>query len=125
VLAGLLAPNSKSNRLISHLYPTSEILLSIATIAELEDVFRRPKFDRYQDVDMRLNFLWSYLEAGKTIEVTDFVADCRDPKDNKFLELALSGMADFIITGDTDLLSLHPWRGIAILSPAEYLERIG
>ncbi len=74
---------------------------------------------------MRLNFLWSYLEAGKTIEVTDFVADCRDPKDNKFLELALSGMADFIITGDTDLLSLHPWRGIAILSPAEYLERIG
>ena len=88
---------------------------------ELDSVFRRPKFDRYQDLDKRLSYLWSFLEAGKPIEVMDIVTDCRDPKDNKFLELALAGKADFIITGDADLLSLHPWPGIAILSPADYL----
>lgn len=46
---------------------------------------------------------------------------CRDPKDNKFLELALSGQADLILTGDDHLLSLHPWRGIPILTPQDYL----
>jgi len=55
------------------------------------------------------------------VVVLESVTDCRDPDDNKFLELALSGKADLIITGDADLLSLHPWRGIAILSPADYL----
>ncbi len=46
---------------------------------------------------------------------------CRDPKDDKFLEVALSGKADLILTGDADLLTLNPWRGIAVLTPAEYL----
>lgn len=48
---------------------------------------------------------------------------CRDPKDDKFLELAIDGRADAIVTGDQDLLVLHPFRGIAVLTPAEYLER--
>ena len=61
------------------------------------------------------------LDRFETVRVSEIVTDCRDPKDNKFLELALSGKADFIITGDDDLLNLHPWRGIAILSPADYL----
>ena len=68
-----------------------------------------------------MRYLWSFLDAGNVIEVTQVVTDCRDANDNKFLELALSGNADFIITGDADLLSLHPWRGVAILSPSDYL----
>jgi uncharacterized protein len=52
------------------------------------------------------------------------VTECRDPKDDKFLELALDGKAEVLVTGDSDLLCMHPWRGIAILSPADYLARI-
>jgi uncharacterized protein len=51
------------------------------------------------------------------------VRACRDPKDDKFLEVALNGKAAVILSGDSDLLALHPWQGIPILSPAEYLKR--
>lgn len=51
------------------------------------------------------------------------VRECRDPKDDKFLEVALNGKADLILTGETALLAMHPWQGIAILSPARYLKR--
>jgi predicted nucleic acid-binding protein len=51
------------------------------------------------------------------------VRECRDPKDDKFLEVALNGKADLILTGETALLAMHPWQGIAILSPERYLKR--
>jgi len=51
------------------------------------------------------------------------VCECRDSKDDKFLEVALNGRGELIITGDADPLDLHPWQGIAILSPAQYLRR--
>ncbi|WP_459868116.1 putative toxin-antitoxin system toxin component, PIN family [Endothiovibrio diazotrophicus] len=49
------------------------------------------------------------------------MTECRDPKDNKFLELAVAGGASALITGDQDLLALHPFRGIPILAPADFL----
>ena len=51
-------------------------------------------------------------------------ADCRDAKDNKYLELAVNGSATHIITGDADLLVMNPFRGIAIVAPQEFLESI-
>jgi predicted nucleic acid-binding protein len=48
---------------------------------------------------------------------------CRDPRDDKFLEVAVNGRADLIITGDRDLLALHSFMGVAIISPAAYLSR--
>ena len=51
------------------------------------------------------------------------MADCRDPKDNKYLELALAAQAEFIVSSDNDLLILDPWRGIRIMTPAEYVSR--
>jgi predicted nucleic acid-binding protein len=48
---------------------------------------------------------------------------CRDAKDNKFLALALAAEADALICSDDDLLVMHPWRGIAIVTPAEFLSR--
>jgi predicted nucleic acid-binding protein len=47
--------------------------------------------------------------------------DCRDPKDNKYLELAAAGRAEIIISGDDDLLVLHPWRGVAIIGPTQFV----
>ena len=49
------------------------------------------------------------------------ISACRDPKDNKFLEAALAGQADCIVSGDTDLLDLTPFEGIPILRPVEFL----
>jgi len=57
------------------------------------------------------------------VEVSHSVQDCRDPRDDKFLNLALSASAQFIITGDLDLLVLHPYRGIETWSPAEFLDK--
>jgi predicted nucleic acid-binding protein len=58
------------------------------------------------------------------VPVTATVVECRDPQDNKFLELAVSGLATHLITGDGDLLALHPFRGIAIVTPQGFLAEI-
>jgi putative PIN family toxin of toxin-antitoxin system len=56
------------------------------------------------------------------IPILSSIQACRDPRDDKFLEVAVHDQADLIVTGDCDLLDLHPFRGISILSPAAYLE---
>jgi putative PIN family toxin of toxin-antitoxin system len=57
------------------------------------------------------------------IEPTIRVSDCRDSKDNIYLELALAAGATIIVSSDADLLVMDPWRGIAIKSPAAYVGR--
>jgi putative PIN family toxin of toxin-antitoxin system len=49
------------------------------------------------------------------------VRECRDPKDDKYLELALASGAETIVSSDDDLLVLNPWRGVRIVKPAAYL----
>jgi uncharacterized protein len=56
------------------------------------------------------------------VEVDMRITICRDPKDDKFLELAVSGRATCIVTGDSDLLALNPFRGIAITTPQAFLK---
>ena len=53
--------------------------------------------------------------------ITERIVACRDPTDDKFLELAVSGNADLILSGDKDLLTLHPFRGIPIVTPAAFV----
>jgi len=97
------------------------LLLAIDTWNELEDVLMRNKFDRYQAADVRRAFLDFLDLAMESISVHTTLAVSRDPKDDKFLELAIDGHADMIITGDNDLLTLHPFRGVHIITPADYL----
>ena len=91
-------------------------------IAELDDVLRRPRLDRYVHEDDRIRFLVALIREGALTAVTETVAECRDPKDDMYLELALSGRARCVVSGDKDLLSLHPFRGIPILTPRQFLE---
>ena len=97
------------------------LLRAIDTWNELEDVLMRNKFDRYQAADVRRAFLDFLDLAMESISVHTTLAVSRDPKDDKFLELAIDGHADMIITGDNDLLTLHPFRGVHIITPADYL----
>ena len=120
-ISAVLLPQSTPRRAFDHVLEYGTSLISIATVAELNDVLRRPHFNRYLGQEERMEFLATLVRASELVEVTAVVNVCRDPKDNKFLELAVSGTATHIISGDDDLLSLHPFRGVAILTPQEFV----
>ena len=100
----------------------SILLFSDFTMDELKNVLVRSKFDRYVSREERARFLAQLNARAEFVPTIRLVRECRDPKDDKFLEVALNGRADVIITGDADLLEMHPWRDVEILSPAEYLK---
>lgn len=99
------------------------LLASDETLAEFRSVLLRDKIDRDVARVLRLNLLEEYARLCTLIPITHPIRACRDPRDDKFLEVAVHGRADAIVTGDADLLALNPFRGIAILMPTEYLER--
>ena len=98
-----------------------ELCASRATFAELQDVLSRSKFDRYAVAKTRLAFVEGLLLYVRLVEVSQVVNDCSDPKDNKFLALALTVNAEMIVASDPHLTAMHPWRGIPILPPAAFL----
>ena len=83
----------------------------------------RKKFDKYLSLEKRLQFIYSLRNKAEMVDITETIDICRDPKDNKFLELAISGNATHIITGDKDLLELHPFRDVLILTPSQLLNK--
>ena len=98
------------------------------TLAELEQVLDREKFDLYLDRESRREFVALirrniHLFAIRDAELPTNVALCRDPRDNRFLALALAAEADAVVSSDGDLLALNPWSGIAIMTPAEFLSQ--
>lgn len=62
------------------------------------------------------------MASAELVAIAEPVVACRDPTDDKFLELAVNGHADLIVSGDADLLVLNPFRGIPILSAAAFLQ---
>lgn len=98
------------------------ILSSRFTLAELRTTILNSKFDKYVSLSKRIEFCKTYESDSHIIPISEFVLACRDPKDNMFLELAVSGNATYIITGDYDLLVLNPFRKIQIISPKEFVE---
>ena len=101
---------------------SGKLAFSNATMDELVEVLFRGKFDKYFLNDEEK---WSAIQRISLNAVFFFpaesITDCRDPKDNKFLELAIAANASCIITGDKDLLILHPFRGIPILNATDFL----
>jgi putative PIN family toxin of toxin-antitoxin system len=100
------------------------ICLSQSVLDEIADVMNRPKLARFITEDRRIAILGLLQLHGRMFDVTERVSDCRDAKDNRYLELALACGADVIVSSDDDLLVLHPWRGVPILCPADYLLRL-
>ena len=120
VSAALLA-GSVPRKAFDKALDKGKILISVPVLLELAEVLSRKKLNKYLLEDERMRFLVAVLKEAELIEVTEEVTDCRDAKDNKFLELAISGKADFIVSGDDDLLVLNTFRGVPILSPREFL----
>jgi uncharacterized protein len=100
-----------------------QIVMSGPVVAEIQDVLGRSRFDKYLSAQLRTAFLTDLLKVVEIVEITEAISVCRDPKDDKFLELAISGQANYILSSDKDLLVLHPFQGIAIVTPADFLAR--
>jgi putative PIN family toxin of toxin-antitoxin system len=95
--------------------------LSAAVDAEIAGVLGRPRFALTISLARRECILEILRRVAVWFEPAVRVTDCRDPKDDKYLDLALAAGAETIVSSDDDLLVLHPWRGVRILRPADYL----
>ncbi len=97
------------------------LALSPSVESEYLDVLARPRLARFLDGEVVAEVLGILLSFTVRFTPTETVRDCRDAKDNHYLELALAADATVIVSSDNDLLSLSPWRSIPILAPADYL----
>jgi putative PIN family toxin of toxin-antitoxin system len=88
VVSAVLLPRSLPQQAFDRALEHGTHLIASATVTELNDVLRRPRFDTYVHEDERLEVLATLVLDAELVEVTAVVTDCRDPKDNKFLEVA-------------------------------------
>ena len=121
IISAALLGQSTPRQAFELAFRRGELLISDEMQIELSEVLRRDKFNRYVPLETRLRFLAGLLSLTVPVAVTEHIDACRDPKDNQVLELAVSGRSDCIVTGDRDLLTMNPFRGIRILTALEFL----
>ena len=117
------APAGLVRQVLAH----GEPVFSPATFAELDARIWRPKFDRYLDMDERKQLLHDANSLACWVTVPPAIAArtfCRDADDDKMIHAALAAQATLLVTGDDDLLCLHPLGGLNILTPREALEKL-
>lgn len=123
LVSASLLPNSKPRKALDLAFNQGKLLLSLAALAELCEVLSRKRFRRYiSEEDIRI-FIAVLTREAEWVDVDVRITACRDPKDDKFLELAVSGRATCIISGDSDLLVLSPFQEIPIVTPQAILEK--
>lgn len=124
IVSSLLFENSIPSKAFQYALKHGEVLLSLELLEELSDVLGREKFNRFVTSEERDEFLETFIERAILIEVVEKVQECRDSKDDKVLELALNGAAEYIVSGDKDLLVLNPFRDVKIVTPEELLRTV-
>jgi len=122
LVSAALFTQSKPATVLRRVQDSGVLLISVEILNELKEVLKREKFDRYVTKSFRRNFQIVLTRRSTLIEPQPTVNICRDPKDNHILDLAISGQANFIITGDDDLLVLNPFEDIVILTPDDWLK---
>jgi len=103
-----------------------QLVYSDPLLAELAEVLARPRLPaKYglttEDIATVLSLI---LLRGEPVVPARRIGVCRDPNDNMVLEAAVAGQVDAIVSGDEDLLTLSPFEGIPVLSPAAFLRRL-
>ena len=121
LVSAVLLPGSTAQKALDKTLQKGALAQSLATLDELKEVLDRNKFDKYISREERVRFFTALVGEAVLVEVKVQITACRDAKDNKFLELAVSAPAQAIISGDADLRSLHPFQGISILTPGAFL----
>lgn len=123
IVSGVLFKGQTIRRLLLLALNEYQLIFSQVTWDELASVLQRDGFERNMPLGARLRVLAELASRVEVVPTTLTVRDCRDPKDDKFLSLALDADVTVIVTGDEDLKVLHPYRGIEILSPAQFMLR--
>jgi putative PIN family toxin of toxin-antitoxin system len=123
LISGLLSATSTPAQAVDKAVTNAQLVATMETLRELIEKLHSPKLDRYVRNERRDALLERVASLVEIIDVLQTIRASRDPKDDKFLEAAVNGRADVIVTGDKDLLDLNPFRGIAIVTPAAYLAR--
>lgn len=123
LISGALSTTSTPALALENAISNGQLLASTATLLELMEKLLSAKFDPYVSRDRRDALLLRLAPLIEIVEVVQTIRASRDPKDDKFLEVAVNGRADVVVSGDRDLLELNPFRGVAILTPAAYLDR--
>ncbi len=124
LVSGLIYPQGTTGEVLRALQDGKFTLLySKETIMEIVDGLGRKKFRlKYHIVPDDISVLINLIRLrGEAVTPKQRVADCRDPKDDKFLDVALAGVADCLVSGDADVLSMNPYRSIPVVSPGEFL----
>lgn len=129
LIGAALQPGSVPYRALSVALGMADVCASEATLAELEHVLGRPRLDRFQTAALRMEFAavfrrHAHLFAVSAAQEAAVEPACRDAKDNKFLALAKACDAQVLVSSDADLRVLHPWNGVQILSPADFLAAV-
>lgn len=119
IISTFLLKSSVARQAFDKAIQVGKFLISRATVEELNDVLRRKGFEKYVTEEERMEFLSAFVTDGVLVDIVESVMACRDSKDDKFLELAVNGKATCIVSSDQDLLVLHPFRGIAIMTPRQ------
>lgn len=122
IISALLFNASLPGKAFTRALGHGVILISRSLIEELRRVLARDRFDRYVTREERDRFLVSLVRTAELVEVAEPVRECRDPKDDQTLELAVSGNASCIVTGDADLLVLNPFHNVKIVTPAQLID---
>jgi uncharacterized protein len=116
-----IRPNSDFEKIFDRIAAQGVFLVSEDTLAELFDVLSRERFQKFIPLDQSIDYVEWYAGISEQVIVTQHVVACRDPKDDKFLALAVSGRADCILAGDHDLLDMVKFNGIPVYRPAEFM----
>jgi putative PIN family toxin of toxin-antitoxin system len=124
IVSALLFNASVPGKAFSRSLGQGTILVSKPLIEELNDVLGRDKLKRYVTRTEREQFLESLIRESELVKITEAIQACRDPSDDRILELAVNGDASLVITGDDDLLVLDPFRDIRIVTAANLLEML-
>ena len=121
LISRLLAPRGVAAQAVDHALARGVLLVSAETLGELVEMLNRPKFDPYVSLEQRRQFVERLGGVARMISIPRQLRACRDPKDDKFLDVAVHGGAQAIITGDRALLELDPFLGVRIVKPAAFL----
>ena len=122
LISAFLVRNSTSDKAFRRATSTGVLAISDASMSEFLEVLWRPKFDKYFTEDERIEVVVEVEKYVSPFSITEKITASHDPDDNMFLELAIASQATCIISGDPHLLTLHPFRGIPILSAADFLK---
>jgi putative PIN family toxin of toxin-antitoxin system len=128
VVSGVIKQEGPPGQILTRLFQARQFIsvTSLEILAEIREVLQRPKIRRYhgwtdEEIDAFVTFL--YAESDVT-EGTLTVNITRDPQDNKFLACASEGNADYLVSGDDDLLQIEVFERTQIVRPRAFLETL-